>query len=97
MILGLFRLLHGFEDKTAYAMCTFGYSAGPNQPVKLFCGKCPGNIVSPRGATTFGWDPCFQPDGFNETFAEMDKTIKNGISHRGLALQDLKSRLDQLS
>jgi hypothetical protein len=30
----------------------------------------------------FGWDPVFQPDGFQETYAEMDKGIKNTISHR---------------
>lgn len=83
-------MLHGFEDKTAYAMCTFGYTTGPEEDVKLFCGKCPGQIVKPRGEAYFGWDPCFQPDSFNETFAEMDRSIKNTISHRGLALQQLQ-------
>ncbi|XP_067934955.1 inosine triphosphate pyrophosphatase-like isoform X3 [Watersipora subatra] len=89
---GLFKMLHGFEDKTAYAMCTFGFTTGPDAEVELYCGKCPGKIVAPRGSTTFGWDPCFQPDGFDLTFAEMDKSIKNKISHRGLALLELKKR-----
>lgn len=44
----------------------------------------------PRGDTSFGWDPCFQPDGFNETFGEMDKDVKNEISHRAKALELLK-------
>ena len=35
-----------------------------------------------RGHTTFGWDPVFQPEGFQETYAEMDKSVKNTISHR---------------
>ena len=35
-----------------------------------------------RGATAFGWDPVFQPKGFQETYAEMDKAVKNTISHR---------------
>ena len=26
-----------------------------------------GKIVDPKGPRNFGWDPCFQPDGFNET------------------------------
>lgn len=83
-------MLHAFDDKTAYAMCTFGYTTGPGEKIMLFQGKCPGKVVSPRGPTHFGWDPCFQPDGFNETFAEMDSTIKNKISHRALALQNLE-------
>lgn len=53
-------------------------------------GKCPGQIVAPRGDTAFGWDPCFQPDGFKETFGEMDKDVKNEISHRAKALELLK-------
>jgi inosine triphosphate pyrophosphatase len=35
----------------------------------------------------FGWDPVFKPDGFEETYAEMDKTVKNTISHRGRSLK----------
>jgi len=84
-------MLHGFEDKSAYAMCTFGYSEGPGKDISVFCGKCPGEIVSPRGSTKFGWDPCFQPDDFNETFAEMQPSVKNSISHRARALDKLKS------
>ena len=41
--------------------------------------------MAPRakeGAPVFGWDPCFQPESFNETFGEMDKAVKNTISHR---------------
>lgn len=88
-------MLHGFDDKSAYAMCTFGYTAGPEEEVTLFCGKCPGEIVSPRGDAYFGWDPCFQPNGYKETFAEMDRSIKNTISHRALALQQLQSKFSK--
>ena len=42
----------------------------------------------------FGWDPIFQPTGFTQTFAEMDSEIKNGISHRGKALQQFKAFLE---
>ena len=48
----------------------------------MFVGRTQGRIVPSRGATAFGWDPVFQPEGFQETYAEMDKTIKNTISHR---------------
>jgi inosine triphosphate pyrophosphatase len=51
-------------------------------------GRTEGRIVASRGHTTFGWDPVFQPEGFQETYAEMDKSVKNTISHRQ-ALYDL--------
>ncbi|XP_071820298.1 inosine triphosphate pyrophosphatase-like [Apostichopus japonicus] len=87
---GLHKMLQGFEDKSAYALCTFAYSSGnPEDEIKLFCGKTPGKIVEPRGPIDFGWDPCFQPDDFQQTFAEMPKDIKNKISHRGKALAAL--------
>ena len=41
------------------------------------------------GADGFGYDPIFQPNGYDITFAEMDLAEKNKISHRGLAVQKL--------
>ena len=88
---GLHRMLHGFEDKSAYALCTFAYSNGnPEDPIRLFHGKTPGSIVDPRGPNSSGWDPCFQPEGFEQTYAEMPKEIKNTISHRYKALNALR-------
>ncbi|CAB3402641.1 unnamed protein product [Caenorhabditis bovis] len=87
---GLFKMLDGFEDKTAYAQCIFAYTEGVDKPVVIFSGKCPGRIVSPRGPRDFGWDPCFEPEGFDQTFAEMEKDVKNTISHRSKALDKLK-------
>ncbi|XP_072130359.1 inosine triphosphate pyrophosphatase [Mobula birostris] len=87
---GLYKMLTGFEDKSAYALCTFAYSTGNlEDPVKLFRGKTLGKIVDPRGPRDFGWDPCFQPDNFDQTYAEMPKALKNTISHRYKALREL--------
>ncbi|XP_046339285.1 inosine triphosphate pyrophosphatase-like [Haliotis rufescens] len=95
---GLHKMLAGFEDKTGYAQCVFAYSSGEEgSDIQIFDGRCPGSIVAPRGPTDFGWDPCFQPDGFDKTYAEMDKSVKHTISHRGKAMDLLKKYLTKLS
>lgn len=88
---GLYKLLAGYEDKSAVAMCILAYSSGePNSKIQLFIGSTPGKITQPRGPKDFGWDPCFQPDGFDQTYAEMTKEKKNKISHRGKAMEAFK-------
>ena len=62
--------------------CTSSCAAGPGAEPQVFVGRTEGKIVPSRGHTTFGWDPVFQPQGFQETYAEMDKSVKNTISHR---------------
>ncbi|KAK5978088.1 C2H2-type domain-containing protein, partial [Trichostrongylus colubriformis] len=57
---GLYQMLAGYDDKSAYAQCIFAYTEGKGEPVHIFRGRCPGHIVSPRGPPDFGWDPCFQ-------------------------------------
>lgn len=59
-------------------------------------GICQGTILeSPRGANGFGYDPIFLPSGFRQSFAEMDASLKNTISHRALALERIKTVLQQ--
>lgn len=84
-------MLAGFEDKSATAVCTFAYSSGESDDVLLFQGKTEGKIVDPRGPRDFGWDPCFQPNGFPQTYAELSKETKNSISHRFKAVDALKN------
>jgi len=56
----------------------------------LFEGKIEGEIISsPRGNTGFGYDPIFQPNGYGQTFAELGLDVKNVISHRAKAVQQL--------
>ncbi|MCP9258552.1 Inosine triphosphate pyrophosphatase [Dirofilaria immitis] len=86
---GLYKLLAGFEDKTAYAQCIFAYCEDPSKPILLFEGRTNGRIVEPRGEANFGWDPCFEPEGFSQTYAEMGSMVKNTISHRSKALAQL--------
>jgi len=92
---GLHKMLSGFDDKSAYALCTFAYFSGnADDKVQLFRGRTDGDIVSPRGPPDFGWDPCFEPTGYHETYAEMNKELKNAISHRSRALRVLKEYFD---
>ena len=53
-------------------------------------GQVAGRLVrEPRGSGGFGYDPIFQPDGFDQTTAEMTPEAKDAISHRGRAFRAL--------
>jgi inosine triphosphate pyrophosphatase len=90
----LHKMLLGF-DTSGFALCTFAYCKGSGEPVLLFEGKTEGSIVPPRGPGTFGWDNQFQPRGYDQTYAEMPKELKNTLSHRFKALQKLQQHFKQ--
>ncbi|ENN75241.1 hypothetical protein HUJ04_002238 [Dendroctonus ponderosae] len=88
---GLNSMLQGFEDKSSQAVCTYAYHPGDRgAEVILFQGRTDGEIVLPRGPRDFGWDCCFQPQGYSQTYAELAKAEKNRISHRFKAIEKLK-------
>lgn len=88
---GLHKLLAGYEDKSAQAICTLAYHpANENDEILLFQGITNGTIVYPRGSRDFGWDPCFQPVGYEKTYGELEKAEKNQISHRYKAVDLLR-------
>ena len=61
-----------------------------NGETHLFEGTIEGAIrTAPSGDQGFGYDPIFEPKGYDITFAQMDKAEKNKISHRALAMQKL--------
>lgn len=58
--------------------------------IHQFEGIVEGQIIKERrGGEGFGYDPIFQPDGYEETFAELGMEIKNHISHRARAVKKL--------
>ena len=58
----------------------------------LFEGTCEGHILDHEaGSGGFGYDSVFQPEGHEQSFAEMDTTLKNSISHRGVALRKFRA------
>lgn len=62
----------------------------------LFDGIVEGEIIKERrGGEGFGYDPIFQPEGYDKTFAELGNDIKNTISHRARAVAKLAAFLKQ--
>lgn len=60
-------------------------------------GVCKGTIaLEPKGNNGFGYDPLFVPKGYDKSFAELGEDIKNTISHRALALVELKIILKKI-
>lgn len=64
---------------------------------KLFNGIVKGRITEEkRGDSGFGYDPIFIPEGYSESFAQMDSSTKNSISHRYRATKQLSDYLEAL-
>ena len=64
---------------------------------KLFNGIVKGRITEEkRGDSGFGYDPIFVPEGYSESFAQMDSSTKNSISHRYRATKQLSDYLEAL-
>ena len=68
-----------------------------NGKEKQFEGIVTGEILrEKKGDSGFGYDPIFKPDGFETSFAEMNLSEKNKISHRGRAVEKLVNYLKNL-
>lgn len=64
----------------------------------LFSGEVKGEIINKKkGTEGFGYDPIFKPTGYEQTFAELSIAVKNKISHRGRAIQELLNYLKSIS
>jgi XTP/dITP diphosphohydrolase len=73
--------------------CSLALAQGGNL-LNTFDGVVEGIIVEvPRGRAGFGYDPVFQPQGFDQTFAELSPIEKNRISHRARAIWSLRAAL----
>lgn len=81
------KLLHdleGVENRKAQFRTVFALIIDGKE--HLFEGIIKGEITTNRkGASGFGYDPIFVPEGYTQTFAEMGNELKNQISHRAVA------------
>jgi len=63
----------------------------------IFEGTVEGRITdTARGDSGFGYDPIFVPDGFEQTFGELPREVKNTISHRAKAIRAVAEKLKRL-
>ncbi len=86
---GMLKMMEGFVDRDATAMCYFAVYDGKNMNIAR--GQVKGTLSnSIRGKNGFGWDVIFIPEGYEQTFAELSPMDKNSISHRKRALDELK-------
>jgi XTP/dITP diphosphohydrolase len=79
----------GVKDWTANFTCALAL-ASPEDKAQVFEGKVFGTLTwPPRGTRGFGYDPIFVPEGYKETFGEMEPELKDAISHRARAFEKL--------
>ncbi|HYX05098.1 MAG TPA: non-canonical purine NTP diphosphatase [Bacteroidales bacterium] len=85
-IVKLLGEMEGMENRKARFRTVIAYVEGGK--TSLFEGKVDGTILTElHGNGGFGYDPVFQPEGFDISFAQMDPDDKNRISHRGNAFR----------
>jgi XTP/dITP diphosphohydrolase len=87
--------LYNKNDRSAQFKTVIALKLGSE--THTFRGICQGVITLEKtGEKGFGYDPIFKPEGFKETFAEMELTLKNQIGHRGKAIQQLIEFLQKI-
>ena len=84
----LLKILEDKSNRTAQFKTVIALHL--NNQLEVFTGICKGEITKTKqGSSGFGYDPIFKPLSYDQTFAEMDLTLKNSISHRGKAIKKL--------
>ncbi|MEY3677059.1 MAG: hypothetical protein RL351_286 [Actinomycetota bacterium] len=82
------------EDRAASFVCTIALVTSEGEV--SFTGIWPGRVARQEsGENGFGYDPVFIPEGFEVSAAELEPAVKNALSHRSLALQQLAGYLNQ--
>ena len=90
----LLKNLKGKNDRSARFKTVIAYLSDTSD--KMFLGVCEGEIIrNEKGDSGFGYDPVFQPLGFESTFAEMTLDQKSAIGHRGKAMRQLLDFLEK--
>ncbi len=84
------------ERRSARFVCIVALTSPTREPF-FARGECEGRILEERrGAGGFGYDPVFQPEGYEKSMAELSLEEKNAISHRGRALRAIRPFVEAL-
>lgn len=83
----------GGDDRFAWFTSALAV-AWPQGPAVVVEGVVEGQLTfPPRGVRGFGYDPIFAPEGYDQTFGEMDPQAKDAMSHRARAFAKLRAAL----
>lgn len=88
---GIYNITKNSGNMRARAKTMIGYYDGEN--MHFVEGSTEGEIIKPRGRSSFGWDPLFLPDGCSKSYEEMTPEEKNEVSHRGKAIRKFRELL----
>jgi len=90
----LLRKMEGVANRAARFVCVIAI-AEPNGTILCTArGEVRGRIAeAARGQGGFGYDPAFIPEGYEQTFGELPAEVKNRLSHRANALQEIARQL----
>ncbi len=92
----LLRAMAGVENRNAAFVCVIAIAV-PRGPALIYEGTCRGRITEELlGTSGFGYDPVFWYPPLNKTFAQMGAEEKNRVSHRAMAMAELKSEFHKV-
>ena len=93
----LLKELEGKENRNAKYVCTMACVFPDHKKDFVVRGECYGKILTERqGTAGFGYDPLFYYEPFGKTFAEIELSKKNEVSHRGIAIKQFVKKLKQV-
>lgn len=94
--LKLLEAMTGVAERRAAFVCVIAIAV-PSGPALIYEGRCEGEITQTmQGENGFGYDPVFYYPPMGKTFAEIAKEEKNGVSHRGKAMAELRSEFEKV-
>ena len=89
----LYQLAGRKDGAAAVVSCSAAYYDG--ETLLSVRGDVNGTVVAPRPGSTFGFDVTFVPDGYTQTYAEMDSSVKDSLSHRAIAISLLLKEMEE--
>ncbi|AYQ57455.1 Non-canonical purine NTP pyrophosphatase [Bathymodiolus thermophilus thioautotrophic gill symbiont] len=91
----LLKNMDSVKDRSAYFYCAIVFVEHANDPTPVIAiGKWHGEILEQRrGENGFGYDAIFYLPTLEKSSAELEASVKNTISHRAVAMQDLLAKL----